>query len=73
MTHSQAVTAHVSGYGDALYLTDLRSGMVGVFVYDPNQRSVVNVVTRPVNELFGGMGAGNLPGVKPGARPGGVR
>jgi len=59
----QAVTARVIKGGEALYLTDNRTGKMAVFVYDPNKRAVVPVASGSVGDIFGGGGApaGNPP------------
>jgi hypothetical protein len=52
----QMQTGRVSNGGEALYVTDNRTGMMGVFVYDPNRHSVVLVARRPVMDAFGVVG-----------------
>lgn len=54
-----AVTGRTTKGGEALYLTDNRTGMMGVFVYDPGKRAIVAVAVRPVSDAFAGrFGAG---------------
>jgi hypothetical protein len=62
----QAVTARVTKGGEALYLTDNRTGKMAVFVYDPGKRAVVPVAAGSVANAFGGAGPG--PGANPGRR-----
>ena len=50
----QLVTSRVQGGGEALYVTDNRTGLVAVFTYDSNARSVVAKAVRPMGELFAG-------------------
>ena len=54
-----AVTGRTTKGGDALFLTDNRTGMMAVFVYDPNSRSLRALDVRSVTDAFAG-----------GARPG---
>jgi hypothetical protein len=49
----QAVTARVNRGGEALYLTDNRTGLMAVFVYDPSKRSVIPLAVEPVAKAFG--------------------
>jgi hypothetical protein len=51
-----AVTGRTTKGGDALFLTDNRTGMMAVFVYDPNSRSLRALDVRSVTEAFGGGG-----------------
>ena len=62
----QAVTARSVKGGDALYLTYNRTGLMAVFVFDPNRRAVVVASVRPVATAFA-----PTPGAVPG--PGGAR
>lgn len=50
----QMQTGHVANGGEAVYITDNRTGIMGVFVYDPNRKTVVAVATKPVMNAFGG-------------------
>src|SRR6478672_996641 len=50
----QAVTARVNRGGEALYLTDNRTGLMAVFVYDPSKRAVIPLAVEPVSKAFGG-------------------
>ena len=52
----QAVTARVIKGGEALYLTDNRTGKMAVFVYDPGKRAVVPVAAGSIANAFGGAG-----------------
>ena len=47
-----AVTAHIAAGGDALYITDNRSGNMGIFVYDPGLQDLKLVASRPVQAAF---------------------
>ena len=49
-----AVTGRTTKGGDALFLTDNRTGMMAVFVYDPNARSLRALDVRSVTEAFAG-------------------
>jgi hypothetical protein len=51
-----AVTGKTPKGGDALYLTDNRTGTMAVFQFNPNQRALEAVAVRPVSEAFGGGG-----------------
>ena len=53
----QAVTARVNRGGEALYLTDNKTGKMAVFVYDPNKRAVVPLAVEPVSKAFGAAAA----------------
>jgi len=57
----QMQTGRIANGGEALYVTDNRTGMMGVFVYDPNRRAVVMLARRPVTDAFG-TGVGPQPG-----------
>jgi hypothetical protein len=46
------VTAKALQGGEALYVTDRQSGMMAVFVYDPNRRALVNKDVLPVQSAF---------------------
>jgi len=56
----QAVTARITKGGEALYLTDNRTGLIAVFMYDPSKRAVVPLAVEPVAKAFGG-GAAAVP------------
>jgi hypothetical protein len=47
-------TAHSLSGGDALYIIDNRTGLLGVFTYDTGTRSLAPRVTRPVSDAFAG-------------------
>ena len=49
-----AVTGRTTKGGDALFLTDNRSGMMAVFVYDPNRRTLRALDARSLTEAFAG-------------------
>jgi hypothetical protein len=49
-----AVTGRTTKGGDALFLTDNRTGMMAVFVYDPNARSLRALDVRSITEAFAG-------------------
>jgi hypothetical protein len=58
----QAVTTHVTvPGGDALYVTDNRTGNMAVFVYDPNRKGLKLVGVKSVTDAFGNVrpGLGN--------------
>src|SRR6476661_10808774 len=57
----QAVTARVNKGGEALYLTDNRTGKMAVFVYDPGRRAVVLVAGGPVSNAFAGAPGAGAP------------
>lgn len=59
-----AVTAHIAAGGDALYITDNRSGNMGVFIYDPGSRDLVLVGGKPVQAAFTAAVRGREPGVR---------
>jgi hypothetical protein len=44
----QAVTAQIQGGGEGLYIVDNRTGLLAIFTYDPNSRSVVARAARPM-------------------------
>ncbi len=49
----QAVTAGISvPGGDALYITDTHSGMMAIYIYDPNIKDLKLVGVKPVMEAF---------------------
>ena len=47
-----AVTGKTTKGGDALFLTDNRTGMMAVFVFDPNVRSLKALDVQPVSDAF---------------------
>src|SRR5215208_1459595 len=49
-----AVTGRTTKGGEALYLTDNRTGLLGVFVFDPGKRAITAVAVRPVSDAFAG-------------------
>jgi len=48
----QVVTARVQTGGDAVYILDNRTGMIGVFTYDPNARRLTGRMSRPIMDAF---------------------
>ena len=52
-----AVTGRTTKGGEALYLTDNRTGLLGVFVFDPGKRALEVVAVRPLADAFTGRGA----------------
>ena len=50
--YTMVTATNVSG-GDALYVTDNRSGQMAVFTWDPTARSVKLRAVRPVADAFG--------------------
>ena len=53
-----AVVGRTSRGGEALYLTDNRTGLLGVFNFDPGKRAITAVAVRPVADAFAGGRAG---------------
>ena len=53
-----AVTGRTTKGGEALYLTDNRTGLLGVFVFEPGRRAITPVAVRAVSEAFAGRGVG---------------
>ena len=51
-----AVTGRTTKGGEALYLTDNRTGLLGVFVFDPGKRAITAVAVKPVADAFTGRG-----------------
>ena len=49
-----AVTGRTTKGGEALYLTDNRTGLLGVFVFDPGKRAITPVAVKPVSDAFAG-------------------
>lgn len=54
----QAVTAKTGRGGDALYLTDNRTGMMAVFQFNVARRRLEPVDVKAVGQAFGGGNAG---------------
>jgi hypothetical protein len=52
----QVVTAHVQQNDEGLYILDNRSGMMAVFTYDPNAKSLVIRDRKPIMDAFIGAG-----------------
>ena len=57
-----AVTGRTTKGGEALYLTDNRTGLLGVFVFDPGKRAITAVAIKPVADAFTGRGPGGGAG-----------
>jgi hypothetical protein len=53
-----AVTGRTSRGGEALYLTDNRTGLIGVFQFDPGKRAITVMAVRPVSDAFAGRNVG---------------
>jgi hypothetical protein len=49
-----AVTGRTTKGGDALFLTNNQTGVMAVFVFDPNARSLRALDVRKVSEAFAG-------------------
>lgn len=49
-----AVTGRTTKGGEALYLTDNRTGQLGVFVFDPGKRAITAIAVHPVSDAFAG-------------------
>ena len=49
-----AVTGRTTRGGHALFLTDNRTGVMAVFLYDPSARSVRLLDTKPLTDAFQG-------------------
>ena len=49
-----AVTGRTTKGGEALYLTDNRTGLLGIFVFDPGKRAITPVAVKPVSDAFVG-------------------
>lgn len=49
------VTATALGGGDAIYVTEKRSGLLAVFVFDPNRKSLDVMDVEPVQAAFSKM------------------
>lgn len=48
----QAVTAAIESGGEGLYIVDNRTGLIAIFTYDPNSRTMVPRAARPVTDAF---------------------
>jgi len=48
----QIVTATIQQGGEALYITDVRSDLMAVLVYDPRTRALQPKAVRTVSEMF---------------------
>jgi hypothetical protein len=49
----QLITGHGSSGGDDLYILDNRTGLMAVFVFDPNRHSIFPRAFTSVVDLFG--------------------
>jgi len=49
-----AVTGRTTKGGEALYLTDNRTGLMGVFVYDSGKGAITPVAVKAVSDAFAG-------------------
>jgi hypothetical protein len=49
------VTATALGGGDAVFVTEKRSGKMAMFVFDPNQKKLVPKVVTPIQTGFAKM------------------
>lgn len=49
----QIVTARTQDGGEALYITDNRTGLMAVFTFDPATRTLIPRDVRAVGEAFG--------------------
>ena len=49
-----AVTGRTTKGGEALYLTDNRTGLLGVFAYDSGRGAITTVAVRAVSDAFTG-------------------
>ena len=56
-----AVTGRTPRGGEALYLTDNRTGLLGVFWFDPGKRSIQAVAVKPVSDAFAGRAMADEP------------
>ena len=48
----QAVTAQIQSGSEALYIVDNRTGLLAVFVYDPQSRALQAKAVRPLADAF---------------------
>ena len=48
----QVVTARVQTGGDGVYILDNRTGMLGVFTYDPASRRLTGRAAQPIMNAF---------------------
>jgi hypothetical protein len=63
-----AVTGRTTKGGEALYLTDNRTGLLGVFVFDPGKRAIEAVKVRAVSDAFAGRAMADEPRDRRGGR-----
>jgi len=61
----QMQTGRMNGGGEAVYITDNRSGMMAVVAYNPNRKGLDVVAVKSVTTAFGG-GMNPQPGRQPG-------
>jgi hypothetical protein len=54
----QAVTATLTANDEGLYVLDNRSGLMALFSYDPNRKSLVIRDMKPIMNAFAGMNPG---------------
>jgi hypothetical protein len=47
------VTGHLQGGGEAVYVLDNRSGLVGVINWDNGKRAITVRAVRPISDCFG--------------------
>jgi hypothetical protein len=66
-----AVTGRTTKGGEALYLTDNRTGLMGVFVFEPGRRAITPVAVTPVSDAFAGRAPGRDARDQRGAERGG--
>jgi hypothetical protein len=52
----QLQTGRINGGGEALYVTENRTGNMAVFVYSPNTKKLEAMDSKPVMAAFGGGG-----------------
>ena len=65
----QLQTARMQQGGEALYVTDNRSGNMAVFAYNPNRKALEVIAVRPVMDAFAGAGGAPVRPGRTGARP----
>ncbi|MDB5293788.1 MAG: hypothetical protein JWL69_5029 [Phycisphaerales bacterium] len=51
-------TARSIAGGDALFVTDKRTGMMAVFIFDPQKQALINTDVQPVQNAFANMAGG---------------
>jgi hypothetical protein len=68
----QVITARVASGGDALYIVDNRTGMIGVFTYDTQTRRMVPRVVSTVAAAFPAGQANPNANLPPNLPPGGT-